>query len=93
MARLIKHIPDKGFHLIRYYGFYSNRTTRKIAPELKLIHPNSVTYLKHQLHFRALILKTYHYDVLKCQCGSTMILNLESSYLPNHRKERLFTDA
>jgi hypothetical protein len=93
IARLIKHIPDKGFHLIRYYGFYSNRTKRKFAPELKLISPNSIAYLKRQLHFRALILKTYHYDVFMCQCGSTMVLNLDASYLPNHRKERLFSDA
>lgn len=29
IGRLIRHIPEKGFRMIRYYGFYSNRTSEK----------------------------------------------------------------
>ncbi len=27
MKKLCRHIPNKGFHNVRYYGFYSNRDT------------------------------------------------------------------
>lgn len=29
IGRLIRHIPENGFRMIRYYGFYSNRTREK----------------------------------------------------------------
>ena len=29
IGRVIRHIPEKGFRMIRYYGFYSNRTKEK----------------------------------------------------------------
>lgn len=29
IGRLIRHIPENGFRMIRYYGFYSNRTPKK----------------------------------------------------------------
>lgn len=29
IGRLVRHIPEKGFRTIRYYGFYSNRTKEK----------------------------------------------------------------
>lgn len=32
IARLIMHIPDRNFRMIRYYGFLSNRTRGKMLP-------------------------------------------------------------
>ncbi len=26
VARIVQHIPDKGFQMVRYYGWYSNRS-------------------------------------------------------------------
>ena len=37
MIRLVRHIPDKHFRQIRYYGFYSNRTRRDDLAKAKLI--------------------------------------------------------
>ena len=87
IIRLIRHIPDKGFHLIRYYGFYSNRTTKSIAGVNKLFPCNHINYLKNSLKWRILIMNTYKYDPILCACGSKMKLNFYLSYLPNHTKE------
>jgi hypothetical protein len=32
IASLVRHIPDRNFRMIRYYGFLSNRTRGKILP-------------------------------------------------------------
>ena len=32
IARLIRHIPDRNFKMIRYYGFLSNRTRGEKLP-------------------------------------------------------------
>ena len=86
IIRLIRHIPDKGFHLIRYYGFYSNRTTKSITfPKLFSLH--SINHLKNSLKWRILIMNTYKYDPILCTCGSVMKLNLDLSYLPYQKKE------
>lgn len=34
MSKLIIHIPDKRFQIIRYYGFYANRFLNKIKYNL-----------------------------------------------------------
>ena len=34
MERLVEHIPDKGFKMIRYYGFLSNRHRGEMLPKV-----------------------------------------------------------
>jgi len=34
IARLIVHIPDQNFRIIRYFGFYSNRVRGKLLPKV-----------------------------------------------------------
>ena len=34
IARLVEHIPDKHFRMIRYYGFLSNRRRGDILPRV-----------------------------------------------------------
>jgi len=86
MAKLIRHIHDKGFHQLRYYGFYSNKSNR-IQGKPKLLLDTSVQYLKAKLKWRTMLLITFKYDVLLCPCGQKMVLNLDLSYLKNKYKE------
>ena len=37
MSKLIIHIPDKNFKIIRYYGFYANRFINKLENNLHLV--------------------------------------------------------
>ena len=87
IGKLIRHILDKGFHQIRYYGFYSNKTSRiKHLP--KLLHHNYIKRLKHNLKWRIMILETYRYNPLLCYCGGKFITNYDLSFLPT--KERIY---
>lgn len=36
ISRLIRHIPEKNFRMIRHYGFYANCVKNKLTPLLKL---------------------------------------------------------
>lgn len=81
MIKLIRHIPDKGFNLIRYYGFYSNKTIIK-PKKIKLLTLHKVKELKASIKFRRQIISTFGFDLFKCRCGGTLKLDLELSYLP-----------
>lgn len=85
MMRLVRHIHDHRFHILRYYGFYANRSIRaKHRP--KLLSSNSLKFQKSRLKWRILILNTFRFHPLRCYCGATMVLNLKLSYL-NPKKE------
>ncbi len=86
IAKLIRHIPNKGFHQLRYYGFYSNKTKR-INGKIRLVSPNRIDTLRKRLYFRIMILLSYKYDPLMCVCGTIMVYNHNFSYLPNKEKD------
>jgi len=87
IKRLIRHILDEGFHQIRYYGFYSNRTDRakKLTKKTNYFHRNK---LKSNLTWHKMIMRCFKYDPILCQCGHKMILNWEYSYLPTYKNEK-----
>lgn len=41
LERFTKHIPNKGFRMIRYYGFLSNRLRAKLLPIIKTLIDDS----------------------------------------------------
>lgn len=86
IAKLIRHIHDKGFHQVRYYGFYANKSNR-IQGKPKLLLSSSIQHLKSKLKWRIMLLNAFKYDCLLCSCGSKMVLNLDLSYLKNKSKE------
>jgi hypothetical protein len=85
ISRLIRHIHDKGFHQLRYYGFYSNKTPRA-KNNAKLISNSSFNYLVSRLKWRIMLLNTFKFDPLICICGSKMILNLKHSLLKKYER-------
>ena len=77
IERLICHIPDKNFRMIRYYGFLSNRLRGKLLPLVyKLLTMKHVITTKVYLSWRTMIQTAYKFDPMRCPlCKSIMLLN------------------
>lgn len=85
IQRLIQHIPEKNYKMIRYGGIYARH--RDIDKKLHRV----ISSEKHQLfrsfnQWRSAILSSFGYDPLKCECGSTMLF-LELYF--NHQRVSL----
>jgi hypothetical protein len=76
LAEVTQHIPNKGEHQIRYYGWYSNK--KRGMQEKKVIlsgqpEPDTAFRRKCRMTWAALIKCVYEVDPLKCQkCGGEM---------------------
>lgn len=75
IKRLINHIPDRYFRVVRYYNWLSTRTRNKYLPfiynAVKQIIKNT-TYLS----WRELFTKTFGRDPLLCPCCKKNIMRL-----------------
>ena len=86
MERLVQHIPEKHFKMIRYYGIYARH---KQADESLF---RAIPKEKHKIllkfnKWRPAILSSFGYDPLKCSCcGNTMVV-LDIYY--NHKQVSL----
>ena len=88
LATVTQHIPDKGEHQIRSYGWYSNKSrglrknseAEAIVPtphmadqDWEKLEPESAYVKKCRMTWAALIKAVYEVDPLKCpKCGGTM---------------------
>ena len=81
LAEVTQHIPNKGEHQIRYFGWYSNKkrgmvekAKKPIAPALPGMPEQDTTYRrKCRMTWAALIKCVYEVDPLKCpKCGGEM---------------------
>ena len=73
IKRLIIHIPDEQFKMIRYYGLYAKEYTHSS----KLYRMESLgkrKFRKKYSHWRARLLLAFGVDPLRCSCGHTMEL-------------------
>ena len=93
IKKLIQHIPDKNFRLIRYYGWLSNRTRTKLLPVVRKLLDLPVLIKKTVTSFRSLMMKEFYYDPLMCPfCKIPLelacVVNAEStaSILQKHKK-------
>ena len=73
IRRFIRHIPDKGFRMIRYYGFLAHRVRGKLLPTVyDLLDQPKKKALK--IRYPELLKATYGIDPIKCiLCGSQMV--------------------
>ena len=70
-----QHIPDKGFRLIRYYGFLANRVRGALLKKVYELLDQVVEEVKF-LGWRALHIHNFGEDPLKCiLCRSEMVLH------------------
>lgn len=80
IKRLIIHIPEKSFRMVRYYGLYAKH--HKQEPNLhkfnkNLSNPKYKKLFEGWFKWRALILSCFKVDPIECpQCRKTMTLML-----------------
>ena len=81
VAEFTQHIPPKGAHLVRYYGWYSNKSRglRKKAAEVASLESGAVgegissAARRPSPAWAMLIKRVYEVDPLACpKCGGTM---------------------
>lgn len=85
IRKLIQHIPEKHFKMLRYYGIYAKHHPQrpKLFPALS---KEKQQFLKKLLRWRESILLSFGYDPLNCpKCGTSMLV-LEVY----HKKTALF---
>jgi hypothetical protein len=75
MGKLIRHIPDRQFKMIRYYGIYSRR--RKTRAQVIMSVWKKYKKLQYKkTNWRSNIMKSFGQDPLSCpKCGGEMVLN------------------
>lgn len=77
IRRVIQHIPDKNFRLIRYYGFLANAVRGKLLPlvnDLLGLIPKEET--TGSMSYAKLAQQTFNFNPLECiLCGSNMRLS------------------
>ena len=76
ISRLIQHIPETQFKMIRYYGIYA-RHREKDKLLFRAISKEAHPFLLSFNKWRSSIISSFCYDPLKCpHCGKTMMLLL-----------------
>ena len=85
LKKMIIHIPDENFRMVRYYGFYNNKEQELLDHLHELIgkvrktskHRNErkrqLQQKLNKLKFRTLCMDTYNRDILHCRCGELMV--------------------
>ena len=72
IERLIQHIPQKHYKMIRYGGIYARH--RKIDKKLHRAISREKHHIYRSFHkWRAAILSSFGYDPLKCECCATIL--------------------
>ena len=73
IGRLIRHIPEKHFKTIRYYGIYSSHSHPLMKFARKLIDKTKVAFYKGLNKWRNLSIISFNKDPLQCSCGAIML--------------------
>lgn len=69
---LIRHIPEKHFNMIRYYGLYAKHHKQENKLQLAVSREKH-SYYKSLTYWRLSIISSLHVDPLECpNCSQTM---------------------
>ncbi|UZW13755.1 transposase [Clostridium pasteurianum] len=72
IGRVIRHIPEKNFKMIRYYGIYAKNTRHK-NKFFKLVNEKVAEFKRKINNWQTRILLTFGVNPLKCEkCGIQM---------------------
>jgi Putative transposase len=95
LAEVTQHIPDAGEHLIRYYGWYSNKSRGQRAHRPSSAAATNAspaqppTAREARKGWAALIKQVYESDPLSCpKCGSQMKI---IAFIERHQTEVIET--
>ena len=74
IKRMLRHIPDKGFRMIEWFGLYASSVWNKVKATLMRLGKYVVKVFQ-ALSYRESIKKYFGYDPLICKnCGGEMLL-------------------
>ena len=93
IKRLIRHIPEKHFKMVRYYGIYA-RHRKSDEGLIRAIHPSKHSFFLSLNRWRDSIALSFGYDPIKCPCCSERMTLLD--IFINHKRvpiEDLFSKA
>ena len=85
MKKLVRHIPNKGFHNIRYFGFYAKHSNQDLSNLKKLYTTNEINKMKSNINWNKKMKLTYNYEPLLCTCGHYMKFCPELSFFPDKK--------
>jgi len=89
ITRFIQHIPPKGFRMIRYSGFLSNRSRGKLLPIVNRIFNNN--QVLRRITWQSMVKKTLGLDPFQCiLCKASLkfsgvVIGLSSKELLQHQ--------
>lgn len=92
IERLVQHIPDKGFRMIRYYGFLAHRVRSALLPTVyKLVNQPATTV--RPIRWPTLLQRSFGLDPLRCiLCQAPLrltglVIGLSSHQLQHYHEE------
>ncbi len=71
IKKLIVHIPEKHFKMMRYYGLYAKKHKHSKLLPLAVLKQKR-RFFNSLNSWRAFHLRSFGYDHLKCKCGHIM---------------------
>lgn len=71
IKRLIIHIPEEQFKMVRYYGLYAKKHKHQ-SKLFKMVNENTIKVRKLLSHWRERIQLSFGYDPILCSCGRKM---------------------
>jgi len=75
IKRAIRHIPERQFKMVRYYGIYSSNTTRRPLV-VKMVHEKIKEIRENHQNWRSRLRLYFGHDPLNCEkCGGKMRLS------------------
>ena len=103
LKKMIIHIPEKGFRMVRYYGFYHPKCQELLDEIHKLLGNEKKTYRNKEkrkeelkakldkLKFRTQMADTYNRDIFKCdECGNSFYYVYTYNPLEGVRNDRQY---
>lgn len=102
IKKLIIHIPDHHFRNVRYYGFYSNASQKKLdhihellGKEKKKDYSRKKRMEKrkrkmNKLKYRTHLIDSFNRDPLKCRCGNYLRYKYTYDPLEGRRNDRFY---
>lgn len=74
IERLIEHVPEKHFKMLRYYGIYARHHKQEKKLWKALSHEKKL-FWEQNMDWRSSILISFGYDPLRCpKCGTSMLV-------------------
>lgn len=100
IKRLIIHIPDENFKMVRYFGFYANASQKKLSKihqllgneqkATKSLRDKKKRLSLNKFKYRTHLIDSFNRDPLKCPCGYTMIFTISYNPLEGVSNDRAY---